>query len=132
MKTSRRTFLMQSGMAAAATSRSAAHSACSSAARSMPGVRFAVVAFEPAAGGLDLRVNGTRASVAAPKAETLHLRLFVDTSVLEVFANRTTSITERIYRAPQGVLRLSVSDLACLRSLDLWPIQPISQDRLTS
>jgi sucrose-6-phosphate hydrolase SacC (GH32 family) len=67
-----------------------------------------------------------------PKNEALHLRLFVDASVLEIFANRTTVITERVYAAPQGGLRVSVADLSSLRSLDLWSIKPISRDRLTS
>jgi len=56
----------------------------------------------------------------------------LDASVLELFANRTTAVTERIYTAPQGPLYISISDMSSLRSFDLWPIQPISKDRLTS
>jgi beta-fructofuranosidase len=96
------------------------------------GARFAEVAYDPAATGSELRINNTRAAVTAPKNQALHLRLFVDASVLELFANRTTAITERIYIAPQGALRISASDMSSLRSLGLWPIQPISKDRLTS
>ena len=96
------------------------------------GTRFAEVIYDPAATGSELRVNGTHATVTTPKNEALRLRLFVDASVLEIFANRTTTITERIYIAPQGTLRCSMSDMSSFRSLDLWPIQPISKDRLTS
>ena len=96
------------------------------------GARFAEVAYDPAATGSELRINNTRAAVTTPKNQALRLQLFVDASVLELFANRTTAITERIYIAPQGTLRISTSDMSSLRSLDLWPIQPISKDRLTS
>jgi beta-fructofuranosidase len=100
--------------------------------KSEAGARFAEVAYDPAATGSELRINSTRAAVTAPKTEPLHLQLFVDASVLEGFANRTTAVTERIYTAPQAALRISMSDLLSLRSLDLWSIQPISKDRLTS
>lgn len=93
--------------------------------------RFAEVTYDPAATGSELRINSTLATVTTPKNEALRLRLFVDASVLEIFANRTTAITERIYIAPQGTLRFSMSDMSSFRSLDLWPIQPISKDRLT-
>lgn len=99
--------------------------------RSDAGDRFADVAYDPAASGSELRINNTRAAVTTPKNETLHLQLFVDASVLEIFANLTTAITERVYTAPKGTLRLSVSEVSSLRSLDLWPLQPISKDRLT-
>jgi hypothetical protein len=58
--------------------------------------------------------------------------LFVDGSVLELFGNDSTVITERVYKVPAGPLRLVPSDFTDLRSLDLWPISPISKDRLTT
>jgi len=96
------------------------------------GVRFAEVAYDPAATRRDLGINNTRAGVTTPKNQTLRLQLFVDASVLGLFAIRTTAVTERIYTAPQGSLHISISDLSPLRSLDLWPIQPISKNRLTN
>ena len=100
--------------------------------KSDSGARFAEVAYDPAVTGSELRINNTRATVTTPRTEALHLQLFVDASVIEVFANRTTCITERIYTTPQGALRISISDVSSLRALDLWPISPISKDRLTS
>jgi len=100
--------------------------------KSEAGTCFAEVAYDPAATGSELKINHTRAAVIARKIEALHLRLFVDGSVLEIFANRTTAITERIYAAPPGALHVSIPDASSLRSLDLWPIKPISKDRLTS
>jgi sucrose-6-phosphate hydrolase SacC (GH32 family) len=100
--------------------------------KSDAGARFADVAYDPAATASELRINSTHAAVTAPKNKALQLQLFVDGSVLEVFANRTTAITERIYIAPQGKFHISASDMSSLLSLDLWPIQPISKDRLTS
>ena len=71
-------------------------------------------------------------AVTTPKNQALRLQLFVEASVLELFANRTTAVTERIYTGPQGSLHISISDVSSLRSVDLWPIRPISKDRLTS
>jgi phage tail protein X len=81
--------------------------------------------------GRELRIDNTRAAVTTPKTDALHLRPLVDAPVLEIFAHRTTAITERIYTAPQGTLRISMPDVSALRSLDLWPVKPISKDRLT-
>jgi hypothetical protein len=52
--------------------------------------------------------------------------------VLEVFANGATVMTVRVYRAPSGPLRLSFEGEAEVNSVDVWQIQPISKDRLTS
>lgn len=100
--------------------------------RAEDGARFAEVAYDPAASGNELRFNNTRAAVATARGEPLRLRLLVDGSVLELFANRTTAVTERIYAVPRGPLRIAIPDLSALRALDLWPMKPISRDRLTS
>ena len=95
------------------------------------GSRFADIAYDPAASGNELRINNTQAAVAPAHGSPLHLRLFVDGSVVELFANRTAAVTERVYRVPRGPLQISVSDLSALQSLDLWPMKAISKDRLT-
>jgi hypothetical protein len=58
--------------------------------------------------------------------------VFLDASVLEVFANGTTVMTVRVYRVPSGPLRLSFDGEAKINSIDVWQSQPISKDRLTS
>ena len=98
--------------------------------QSEDGVRFAVVAYDSAAG--EIHVNSTRGSVSTPKGEALSLRCFVDASVVELFANRTSALTERVYVAPRTPLRMVAGNLPALRSLEFWPIRPISTDRLTS
>ena len=100
--------------------------------KSETGAPFAEIAYHPAANGGELRVNNTHATVSTPKDEALHLQAFVDASVLEIFVNRTTTITERIYTAVPEALCISMSSASSLRSFALWPIKPISRDRLTT
>jgi hypothetical protein len=57
--------------------------------------------------------------------------MFLDGSVLEVFANETITLTARVYQVPSGPLRLKFEGDAKLMSLDAWRMQPISKDRLT-
>ena len=58
----------------------------------------------------------------------------LDASVAEIICDRKHAITTRIYRQPDGPLRivLSASDLAQITSLQAWQLCPISKDRLTS
>jgi hypothetical protein len=58
--------------------------------------------------------------------------MFLDGSVLEIFANKTTSLTARVYQIPPGPLRLKMEGEFELSSLDLWQMKPISNDRLTA
>ncbi len=67
--------------------------------------------------------------------EPLELRVFSDASVVEVFANGRSARTERIYRAQAGPVEISLlakGGQARLERFDVWEIQPISTDRLTS
>jgi beta-fructofuranosidase len=60
--------------------------------------------------------------------EPLRLRIFLDRSVLEVFANERVSITSRIYptRADSlGVALLAEGGEARLNALDAWQVHPI-------
>ncbi len=90
---------------------------------------YATIAYDHAAA--ELHVNNTNAPVATTRGENLRLRCFVDGSVLEVFANRTTVVTERIYQAPEGPLRIKAT-IPTLKLLEVWPIHPISRNRLTT
>jgi beta-fructofuranosidase len=67
--------------------------------------------------------------------ERLRLRIFLDGSVAEVFANGRAALTERIYptRADSlGVGLLARRGNAKLVSLDVWEMRAISPDRLTT
>jgi len=67
--------------------------------------------------------------------EPLKLQIFLDASVIEVFASRRACLTERIYptRADSlGVSLLARRGTARLLNLDAWEMRAISPDRLTS
>jgi beta-fructofuranosidase len=100
--------------------------------RTERGEVFAQVWYQPGETEQQLKINDTFASFIAPPELAVRLRLLVDGSVLELFGNDSAAITERVYKVPNGPLRIVPSDFTDLRSLDLWPINPISKDRLTS
>ena len=61
--------------------------------------------------------------------EPLRLRVFLDRSVLEVYANGRQCITQRIYpsRADSlGVALLSRGGSVKVKSLDAWDISPVN------
>jgi beta-fructofuranosidase len=60
--------------------------------------------------------------------------LFLDASVAELICDQKHAITTRIYRKPDGPLRVELanSDLRDTVSLEAWQLRPISPDRLTS
>jgi beta-fructofuranosidase len=67
--------------------------------------------------------------------ERLLLQVFLDGSVVEVFANGRACLTERIYptRADSlGVGLLARGGSARLISMDIWDMRPISPGRLTT
>jgi hypothetical protein len=49
----------------------------------------------------------------------------------ELIVNNRHAFTTRIYRKPEGPLRISVSGLIKFASFEAWQLQPISPDRLT-
>ena len=78
-----------------------------------------------------LSCNEFSAPLALEKGESLQLRLFVDGSVLELFANDRVCITARVYQTKALPLRFSAPEEG--RS-DLWMgnLMPISPARLTT
>lgn len=67
--------------------------------------------------------------------EALKLRVFLDASVVEVFANDGRAcLTERIYsqKSSRGIGVYAIGGRAKLRSMDIWDMRPISPDRLTT
>lgn len=76
----------------------------------------------------DVRATTHSAPLALAQGEPLRLRVFIDHSVLEVFANDTLSITTRIYPTrddSQGVALLAEQQSARLLQLDAWPMASI-------
>jgi len=66
--------------------------------------------------------------------ETLKLRIFLDASVIEIFANDRACLTSRVYPSRPdslGVGTLARDGKARLRALDVWEMRPVSGDRLT-
>jgi len=92
------------------------------------------VSVKPHDSALTLTVNGSTIEIPSkPKAQhTFHL--FLDGSVAELIVDRRHAITSRIYRQPDGPLRIKPNgeDLLSLVSLDAWELRPISPDRLTT
>lgn len=78
--------------------------------------------------GLEFRLHEARASLQLPKGErVLKLRLFMDRSVLEVFANDQVCLTRRI-EPLEGDLTLKIraeSGAAKLKRFQTWPLKTI-------
>ena len=67
-------------------------------------------------------------SLTLHPGETLRLHIFIDRSVIEVFANHQTCITGRTYPSlpeSSGLDLFSLRGNAKLKSLDLWEMSPI-------
>jgi beta-fructofuranosidase len=79
--------------------------------------------------------RGVQRGVLPLGNEPLRLRVFLDASVIEVFANSRASISDRAYPlkpASVGIGLFSKGGSAQLRSMTIWELKPISNDRLTS
>ena len=60
--------------------------------------------------------------------EPLKLRVFIDCSVIEVFANDRQCITQRVYPTlddSRGLVLFSRGGTATVKSLDSWDVGPI-------
>jgi beta-fructofuranosidase len=99
--------------------------------RSGPDQPFLEITYDPLQTGRELRLNGSRSALAPTAQAPMVLRLFVDGSVVELFGNHSSAITERVYRVPQTPLQVIVPRTNSLLSLDVWQMRPISIDRLT-
>ena len=99
--------------------------------QSEDGVDFATISCVIKAGSRQVRVNNVTAPLGQEGRPSVELHLFLDGSILELFANVETALTARIYQIPSGPLRLKLDDNAEIFSFDAWRMQPISKDRLT-
>jgi beta-fructofuranosidase len=82
----------------------------------------------------ELTVNGTSLDLPPSARSSRDFRLFLDASVAELICDHAHATTTRIYRQPNGPLRLSIPDgtTTQLPSLESWPLRAISPDRLTT
>ena len=97
--------------------------------RSEKGDRFVEIAYDPQQKESELKANGVAG--ALDTKEPVTLRVFVDGSVIEVFANDRVAITARVYTVPSGPLQVDLLDENGASSVEIWGMQTISSDRLT-
>jgi beta-fructofuranosidase len=91
------------------------------------------VSLDSHGGGPKLEVNGRSVKVSATKNTARKFHLFLDGSVAELICDDLHVITTRIYRKPDGPLRVSGdSSIGRLRRLVAWQVKAISPDRLTT
>jgi beta-fructofuranosidase len=92
------------------------------------------IAFDPGHTGKELQVGDITIDCASVSATTHRLRVFLDGSVAECFLDDRLACTYRAYRAPKAKLHIQIpqNELASVESLKVWPLRPISSDRLTS
>ncbi|NDJ75207.1 MAG: glycoside hydrolase family 32 protein [Chloroflexi bacterium] len=62
--------------------------------------------------------------IALAPGEALELRVWVDRSVIEVFANERMALTSRVYPTRADSLGVGIIGQAHLQSLDVWEINP--------
>jgi len=98
--------------------------------RSEKNEAYAEIAYDPQNKGAELRVNSSTATLAT--TGPVSLRVLLDASVLEVFANDCAVITARVYTVPSMPILCELSEIPALESLDVWQMRPISSDRLSS
>jgi beta-fructofuranosidase len=98
-------------------------------------VRFDIRCSEDGTHSIPISFNGNEVMVAdgrapfqlAPGEKTLKLHIFLDRSVVEVFANNRLCFAQVAYSNPQdlGIALSSSSGAARVRSFHAWKMQPI-------
>jgi len=81
-----------------------------------------------------LRVNDKAIELRANSASETRFHLLLDASVAEFFCNDLHVVTSRIYRKPDGPLRMQMNDPdgSAIKELEAWQLRAISADRLTA
>ncbi len=92
------------------------------------------ISYDPARTSRELQIGKDYAALLSINGDRLKLNLFVDGSVVECMINGRSALTTRIYQAPAGPIHLDVpkAGLESIASLNVWPLRPISADRLTT
>jgi beta-fructofuranosidase len=94
---------------------------------------WATVSLELQGGAEKLTANGKSIDLPPSEKPEREFHLLLDASVAELICDGQHAVTTRIYRKPDGPLRISPeSTLAHFNVLNLWQLRPISSDRLTS
>ena len=93
-----------------------------------------IMTFDTARRDKEFSVGDYAASFPAANAGRHRLRIFLDGSAAECFLDEQLALTSRVYRAPTGNLHIEIpqAELSGVESLRVWPLRPISPDRLTS
>jgi beta-fructofuranosidase len=83
---------------------------------------------------MTLRINDKNIVVPREDADAMYCHLILDASVAEFFCNRLHAVTSRIYRKPEGPLRVQLkeTDAKAILSFQASQLRPISKDRLTT
>ncbi len=92
---------------------------------------FATIRCSIEAGNRQLQINDLKAPLEGIPGSPVRLHMFLDGSVLEVFANDTTALTARLYQHPSQSLKFSLEGNTEIASLNVWHMNAISKDRLT-
>ena len=94
---------------------------------------WVAVSLGPEGGVSKLTLNGKTISLPPTQRFGRKFRLFLDASVAELICDNQHAITTRIYRKPDGPLRISPeSSLPPIYELNVWQLRAISSDRLTT
>jgi len=93
---------------------------------------FAAISCSANSGHRTLHISNYTCPFPEEHGAADRLHIFLDGSVVEVFANQSTSLTARVYQIPSGPLRLKLEGNAKVDSLEAWQMKPTSNNRLTS
>ncbi len=93
---------------------------------------FASLACVNQSAGRELRIGKFAVPLAGQQASPIHLHIFLDGSILEMSVNEKTFLTARVYQVPSAPLRLRLEGKGEIAALDLWQMNPISANRLTT
>jgi beta-fructofuranosidase len=86
--------------------------------------------YEPT--GQVVRINGQSVPLAAPFAGKSPLNIFMDGSVIEVFLANRQAHTVRVYSLDPHLPKTPARTSGALAEVQLWPMEPISNNRLTT
>ena len=96
-----------------------------------PDVRpYVRIGYEPAKAALT--INDRRVPLATARADKMKLNVFMDGSVIEVFVANRQAHTLRVYALDSASPNTPVRVSGTLNDVRLWPMAPISNDRLTT
>ena len=81
-----------------------------------------------------VHVNEKAIELPANRPNEIKFHLLLDASVAEFFCNNLHVVTSRIYRKPDGPLRIQMndSDWSAIKELEAWQLRAISAGRLTA